>query len=215
MLENTLTFRTKFYFVLGLTLVRVPLIFLFLAISIFCQHPLPEPWFLVAFLAMLLSALTDLFDGWFARRLKVTSRLGSYADPLTDKIFYLTTFPTLIYLADRLGQSQHARFLLALTILFLLRDQWVSFLRSIGALHNLDAKANWSGKARTVISFPTICVIYYALQAPTDWPWRLAPGILYFLEGLSMLVNLVSVAVYTIRFWPALRVELQPPHEPA
>lgn len=203
--------RSKFYIVLGLTLVRVPLIFLFLAVSVFGGQPLPVVWFVVAFAAMLLSALTDLFDGYFARRFKVTSRLGSYADPMTDKIFYLTTFPTLVYLADRIGQPQHARVLLTLTILFLLRDQWVSFLRSIGALHNLDAKANWSGKARTLISFPTICVIYYALQAPAGWPWQPSANLLYALESLSMLVNLVSIVVYTSRFWPAIRLEMQPP----
>ena len=147
----------------------MPLIFLFLAVSVFTGHPVSEFWFLVAFVAMMLSAVTDLFDGYFARKFKVTSQLGSYADPMTDKVFYLTTFPTLIYLADRIGQHGHARALLVLAILFLLRDQWVSFLRSLGALHNLSAKANWSGKARTLISFPTICVIYYYLQAPARW----------------------------------------------
>jgi CDP-diacylglycerol--glycerol-3-phosphate 3-phosphatidyltransferase len=210
MLEASGSLQSRFYFVLGLTLVRVPLIFLFLVITIFGKHPLPKSSFLVAFAAMLLSALTDLFDGYFARRLKVTSRLGSYADPMTDKIFYLTTFPTLVFLADRIGQPQHARVLLGLTILFLLRDQWVSFLRSIGALHNFDAKANWSGKARTLISFPTICVIYYVLQAPADWPFRPSAAVVFALEGLSMFVNLVSVVVYTIRFWPAVRQELRP-----
>jgi phosphatidylglycerophosphate synthase len=129
---------------------------------------------------------------------------------MTDKIFYLTTFPTLVFLADRIGQPQHARVLLGLTILFLLRDQWVSFLRSIGALHNFDAKANWSGKARTLISFPTICVIYYVLQAPADWPFRPSAAVVFALEGLSMFVNLVSVVVYTIRFWPAVHQELRP-----
>lgn len=210
MLEASGSLQSRFYFVLGLTLVRVPLIFLFLVITIFGKHPLPKSSFLVAFAAMLLSALTDLFDGYFARRLKVTSRLGSYADPMTDKIFYLTTFPTLVFLADRIGQPQHARVLLGLTILFLLRDQWVSFLRSIGALHNFDAKANWSGKARTLISFPTICVIYYVLQAPADWPFRPSAAVVFALEGLSMFVNLVSVVVYTIRFWPAVHQELRP-----
>ncbi|MCX7016901.1 MAG: CDP-alcohol phosphatidyltransferase family protein, partial [Candidatus Sumerlaeota bacterium] len=161
--------RWKFYFVQALTLARAPLIFLFLAVSVFVGHPLPQFWFVVAFTAMILSAVTDLFDGYFARKFQVTSRLGSYADPLTDKIFYLTAFPTLVYLADRVGQPGQARVLLVLAILFLLRDQWVSFLRSLGALHNLSAAANWSGKARTLISFPTICVIYYYLQAPAHW----------------------------------------------
>jgi CDP-diacylglycerol--glycerol-3-phosphate 3-phosphatidyltransferase len=195
----------------ALTLVRVPLIFIFLAVSVFCGHPVPEFWFLVAFAAMILSAVTDLFDGYFARRFEVTSRLGAYADPMTDKVFYLTTFPTLVYLADRLGQHTHARVLLVLAILFLLRDQWVSFLRSLGALHNLSAKANWSGKARTLISFPTICVIYYYLQAPVDWCLRFPANLVYGLEGLSVAINLISIGVYTARFWPAFRAELRVP----
>src|SRR5882672_5033700 len=193
MVDDNRSFHWKFYFVMGLTLVRVPLIFLFLCVSVFGGHPLPAPWFIVAFSAMILSALTDVFDGYFARRFKVTSRLGSYADPMMDKVFYLAAFPTLVYLAEQLGQSTHARVLLFLAILFLLRDQWVSFLRSIGALHNLDAKANWSGKARTVISFPTICVIYYYLQAPADWPVRIPSLVVYSLESLSMLINLISI----------------------
>jgi CDP-diacylglycerol--glycerol-3-phosphate 3-phosphatidyltransferase len=201
----------KFCFVQSLTLVRVPLIFIFLAVSVFCGHPVPEFWFLVAFTAMILSAVTDLFDGYFARRFQVTSRLGAYADPMTDKVFYLTTFPTLVYLADRLGQHTHARVLLVLAILFLLRDQWVSFLRSLGALHNLSAKANWSGKARTLISFPTICVIYYYLQAPADWCLRFPANLVYGLEGLSVAINLISIGVYTARFWPALQTELRVP----
>jgi CDP-diacylglycerol--glycerol-3-phosphate 3-phosphatidyltransferase len=200
----------KFYFVQALTLVRVPLIFLFLAVSIFFGHPLLELWFTVAILAMILSAVTDLFDGYFARKFEVTSRLGSYADPLTDKVFYLTTFPTLIYLANRIGQHDHARCLVVLAILFLLRDQWVSFLRSLGALHNLSAKANWSGKARTIISFPTICVIYYYLQAPSSWPFHIPAWFVYGLEFLSVLINLISIVVYTGYFWPALRMELRP-----
>jgi CDP-diacylglycerol--glycerol-3-phosphate 3-phosphatidyltransferase len=201
----------KFWFVQALTLVRVPLIFLFLAVSVFCPHPLPEFWFVVAFAAMILSAVTDLLDGYFARKFQVTSRLGSYVDPMTDKVFYLTTFPTLVYLADRLGQHTHAKVLLVLAILFLLRDQWVSFLRSLGALHNLSAKANWSGKARTLISFPTICVIYYYLQAPAGWNLRFPASLVYALEGLSVAINLISIGVYTARFWPALRVELRAP----
>ena len=208
-MQERSSFRLKFYFVQALTLVRVPLIFVFLAVSVCCPPPLTEFWFLVAFTAMILSAVTDLFDGYFARKFHVTSRLGSYADPMTDKVFYLTTFPALVYLAARLGQSTHARVLLMLAILFLLRDQWVSFLRSLGALHALSAKANWSGKARTLISFPIICVIYYYLQAPPQWGWRLPIGWVYALEGLSMLINLISIGVYTLRFWPALRAELR------
>lgn len=203
--------KAHFYFVQALTLVRVPLIFLFLGVSVFAGHPSRDAGFAVAFAAMILSAISDLLDGYFARKFRVSSRLGSYADPMMDKVFYLTAFPTLIYLACRIDQYGHARSLLVLAILFLLRDQWVSFLRSLGALHNLDAKANWSGKARTVISFPTICVVYYHLQAPADWPGLAPGGLTYGLEAASMVINLVSIVVYTRHFWPALKIELRPP----
>lgn len=208
------SWRLKFYFVQALTMVRVPLIFLFLAVSVFSSKPIAAAWFAVALGAMLLSAITDLLDGFFARKFKVASRLGSYADPLTDKIFYLTTFPTLVYLAAQRGQYDHARLLLLLAILFLLRDQWVSFLRSIGALHNVSAKANWSGKARTLVSFPTICVIYYHLQSPASWGFQIPTRAVQALEVLSMGINLISIVVYTVQFLPALRAELKPAAEP-
>ena len=205
--------NARFYFVQSLTLIRVPLIFLFLVVSVFVGYPVDGFWFGVAFAAMILSAVSDLLDGYYARKLKVTSRLGSYADPMMDKIFYLTTFPILVYLAARMGQHFHAQILVIMAIFFLLRDQWVSFLRSLGALCKLDAKANWSGKARTVISFPTICVIYYFLQAPKDWCLQIPASVVHGLEILSILLNLISIGVYTRQFWPALRNELKPPSE--
>ena len=189
----------------------MPLIFLFLAVSVFAGHPLSGLWFSLAFTALILSAVSDVFDGYLARKFRMASRLGAYADPMMDKVFYLTAFPTLVYLADRIGQHAHARALLVLAIIFLLRDQWVSFLRSIGALHGLSAKADWSGKARTLIAFPTICAVYYFLQAPSDWPLHFPPLSVYALECLSLLINLISMGVYSRRFWPAIRAELRLP----
>ena len=209
----TFSQRHKFYFVQALTLARIPLILLFLAVTVWFGAHTPEPWFIFAFTAMILSAVTDMFDGYYARKFKVTSNLGSYADPMTDKVFYLTTFPVLVYLAAWEEQHLHAKLLVILAILFLLRDQWVTFLRSLGALHNLSAKANWSGKARTIISFPTICVIYYFLAAPKDWFLKIPLNLVYALEVISLGINIISIFVYTTNFWPAMKAELRVPGE--
>ena len=75
----------------------------------------------------------------------------------------------------------------------------------------MSAKANWSGKARTLISFPTICLIYYYLQAPARWGLQVPASLVYGAEALSMLINFISIAVYSVRFWPALRAELRLP----
>ncbi len=190
---------------------RVPLIFLFLAVSVFSGHPVPESWFIVAFTAMLLSAATDLLDGYFARRFEVTSRLGSYADPMMDKVFYLTTFPTVVYLADRIGQHRHARILLVLAILFLLRDQWVSFLRS-WARSTISAPRP-TGQARPGPSSPSRPSASSTIISRPRPPglFGCPPGRSMRSKGLSVAINVVSIGVYTACFWPALRAELRLP----
>ncbi len=202
--------RNKFIFVQALTWGRMPLILLTLLIVVAMsekkQH-MDTVWFIIAFASMILSAVTDLFDGYFARKFDVVTRIGGYLDPLTDKVFYLTAFPMLVYLAGLKDDFFHARLLLALAILFLLRDQWVSFLRSVGALYNVDAKANWSGKARTLISFPVICIVFYYLESPESWI-DLPKWFIYTAEAASMVINLISIWVYTVYYWPWIKKEI-------
>ena len=67
-------------FVMFLTISRLisgPIIF-FLA-NIFEQY-------LIAFVIFLLSAVTDFFDGFLARRYQAESTLGKVLDPIADKI---------------------------------------------------------------------------------------------------------------------------------
>ena len=45
-----------------------------------------------------LAALTDLLDGYLARRMNVVSVLGKFLDPLCDKIFLAVILVTLLYL---------------------------------------------------------------------------------------------------------------------
>jgi CDP-diacylglycerol--glycerol-3-phosphate 3-phosphatidyltransferase len=198
--------RFKFLFVTSLTLGRIPLIFIFFLVSIWLgRHVSSSPfWFAVAFGSMVLSALTDLFDGYFARKFKMETKLGALADPLTDKIFYLVSFPTLVYMASLDGEAFHSGLLLFLTIVFLIRDQWVSFLRSIGMIYQMDVKANWSGKARTAISFPTICAVYWYLKSPETWWLRLPIALIYTLEVVSLAINMISIYVYSKYYWPCL-----------
>jgi len=205
----------KYYFVQTLTLVRIPLILVFLAVSLAVDTRPRPAWFIVAFSAMILSAVTDLFDGYFARKFKVVSRLGAYADPLCDKFFYLTAFPTLVFLSGNqlAPMHPHTRLLLALAIFYLMRDQWVTFLRSIGSLHGVDASAHFIGKLRTFLSFPVICVIYYHLQAPRDWALQVAPWLVYVMEWALLVVNLYSIWYYTAYYWPTIRKELRPDHD--
>lgn len=45
-----------------------------------------------AFILYVIGAFTDMFDGYFARKLKQTSDIGSFLDALCDRIFVLLIF---------------------------------------------------------------------------------------------------------------------------
>jgi len=193
--------KTKLGFVTFLTFVRFPLVLLFFTGAL-VHHRHPVPWlFTASFSALIASAVTDLFDGYFARRLGVVTTFGAHADPLMDKFFYLSTLPLLVFLSAANGHTGHAVFLLCLTMLFLTRDQWVTFLRALGSLCGVRADANWSGKLRTGVTFPLIGAIYYVEAAPRP---IVGYGFLYAFESAALLINVVSLFVYTRRYWPCL-----------
>ena len=187
-----------------ITFARVPFVFLFMALALVeVFHP-ATLLVVMAALALAISAITDLFDGLLARRWQATTTFGAMADPLTDKIFYLVVFPTLLYMLARGGAADkiHAVVMLLFTVLYMLRDQWVTFLRSVGAAYGADVRANWMGKLRTAMSFPIAGLIYiYAACHPR---WLPLPFI-YFLEGLAIAINFASIVVYTRAYLPWLR----------
>lgn len=199
--------RGKLLFVTILTVVRFPLVLVFFAGALahaLLQPPASpaHPLFIMAFTAVIASAVTDLFDGYFARRFQVETVFGAHADPLMDKFFSLATLPLLVFVAVRNNNITHAVVLLILTLLLLTRDQWVTFLRSIGSVYQVSGKANWAGKLRTAINFPLICTIYQVEAGP----WPLCPmWFLYAFEGLALAVNLISLYVYTQAYLPSLR----------
>ncbi len=190
-----------------LTFSRAPLVLAAAGLALW-HGARPALWRLAGvLLCMVLSALTDWLDGWLARRWRVVSRFGALADPLMDKIFYVATLPVAVFLAVRSGDTAHAAVLLALDVVSMLRDQWVSFLRSIGMAYGADVRASWSGKLRTALGFPVIVAIYLhlGLAAAALTPhagWRVA---LVVAEALLLGVTLLSAAAYTRQYLPHLR----------
>ena len=204
---------SRFAFVTLLTLGRAPLVLLGCAFSL-ANLAAPSPaWVAAAAAALSLSAATDLFDGALARKWGVASRFGALADPLMDKVFYLSTLPVATFVALWCEQTGHAAALLALDVVSLLRDQWVSFLRAVGSEYGADVRATWSGKIRTIVGFPAIVAVHAWLGAsvlavadPAHEGLALPPVSLPLaLEGVLLAVTVWSCADYTRRYAPYLR----------
>ena len=57
--------------------------------------------FFLTFVLFLIVSITDYFDGWLARRYKLTSDFGAILDPIADKILLLfSLFAVTLYLQD-------------------------------------------------------------------------------------------------------------------
>jgi len=67
-----------------LTVARLPAIFLITVWTYWAG-----PWASAALALFILAALTDIFDGWIARRLNAVTDFGRLMDALVDKIFIL------------------------------------------------------------------------------------------------------------------------------
>src|SRR5437899_12701603 len=74
-----------------LTILRILLIPVFVSLLVY-RKPGPA---LVVFAA---AALTDLLDGWIARRQRSQSRLGAFLDPMADKLLISASLVTLTYI---------------------------------------------------------------------------------------------------------------------
>lgn len=193
-------------FVNGLTFSRVPLIFGFMVCALFAHHLNCWPCAAVALLLMFLAGISDLFDGKLARKWKVVSTFGKLADPLMDKVFFIVSFPTLLWLIGVQGENRvHLVVMLVFTVLYILRDQWVTFLRAVASAYQADVSAMWLGKVRTALSFPAAGLIYLYLAfhafLPEGWnnPCLYA---VYAIEAFLIALNLYSCAVYTRVYWP-------------
>ena len=196
----------------ALTFARVPLIFAWLGFAI-AQEFVGGLWLgVIACLAMGLSGLTDLFDGHLARKWGVVSDLGKLADPLMDKFFYIVAFPALVWQSARQGEGDaHTMALLGFTLLYMMRDTWVTFMRTVGTMYGADVAAMWLGKVRTALSFPGAGWVYVYLAfhtlAPESWrgPWLAS---CYLFETVLIVLTLVSLVTYTVAYSPYLKKAL-------
>ncbi len=203
--------RFHSYFVNALTFSRVPFIVGFMICAVVAQiHAASTALYLslslTAGVLMFLAGISDLYDGKLARRWHVVSTFGKLADPLMDKVYFIVSFPTLLWIIGAQGDSPtHAVVMLVFTVLYILRDQWVTFLRAVAAAYQADVGAMWLGKLRTALSFPAAGYIYIYLAfkgfLPEAWHGPML-GTAYVIEGALITLNLYSCMVYTKAYWP-------------
>ena len=193
----------------ALTFSRVPLIFAYAVCAVLAHFRSSAGFAVAACIWMFLAGISDLYDGKLARQWNVVSTFGKLADPLMDKVFFIVSFPTLLWLIVMQGENTaHGVLMLVFTILYILRDQWVTFLRAVASTYQADVSAMWLGKVRTALSFPAAGLIYLYLAFHSAMPTQMQTGFLclvYAVECGLILLNIYSCIAYTCAYGPYLR----------
>ena len=121
-----------------------------------------EPWgFASAALLALLLELTDLADGWMARKYGAVTNFGKLFDPFSDAFCRFTLFLGLLAI--------DAADLWMIMVIFY-RDASISFFRSVAAVRNVVVAARPSGKLKAVVQGVGTQVIFIALATTAYRP---------------------------------------------
>ncbi|MBN2584823.1 MAG: CDP-alcohol phosphatidyltransferase family protein [Planctomycetes bacterium] len=131
--------KARYLLVQYVTVARVPLA---AAAAVLLQPGIASPRSATATVVvalLVISELTDIFDGLLARRLNVSSRFGSLFDPYCDSASRLIIF---------FGLASAAICPLWLLLLLALRDVSVAYIRIMCVLGNKPVAARLSGKTK-------------------------------------------------------------------
>ncbi len=174
-----------------LTLIRIFLIPVFIVIFY-----LPVSWnHLAATIIFTLAAITDLLDGYLARRLGQISTLGEFLDPVADKLMVAVVLVLLV--------QDHPTIWLALPAAVIIgREITVSGLREWMAELGARRKVAVSlyGKIKTVAQMIALILLIYRDSIFNIPIYKTGMVLLY----IAAILTLWSMCHYLYTAWPKL-----------
>jgi cardiolipin synthase len=165
-----------------LTLLRIVLIPVFVSLLVYRRPG-------AALGVFALAAITDLLDGWVARRRRSQSRLGAFLDPMADKLLLTASFVTLTYL--RVLPFWVAAVVISRDVILVIGALLVSM---VGV--RIHPRPTWAGKAATLFQVLTVVTGLLAHH------WAVPPGprvLMWIAAGFTVISGLQYV-VQGMRF---------------
>ena len=94
-----------------------------------------------ASILFVLASVTDFFDGFIAREWNQMTMLGAIIDPLADKMLTLAAFLGLMMIGEASAWAIY---------IIVIRELFITGIRTVAVSEGLDIKASWAGKVKTV-----------------------------------------------------------------
>ena len=133
-----------------------------------------------AIVVLVLSGLTDIFDGFFARKFNTVTSWGKLADPLADKLMQIMVL-VMLFIKDKIS--------IVIVIILILKEIFMV----IGSYFlykedNVVVSANWYGKIATVLIYFAVILIIFNVPYAS------------IIMILAVAFSLFSLLMYTLNF---------------
>lgn len=148
----------------------------------------------VALAVFLAAALTDLLDGYLARKWHQITTVGTLLDPIADKLLVSAALVSLVQVQVIPGW---------MAILIIGREFAISGLRSIAAAEGYVIRASDLGKTKLAAQVVAISLAILSIRLPElrtpmlVWMW----GVVFF--------ALFSAVLYFRKFWRRIDIEVK------
>jgi CDP-diacylglycerol--glycerol-3-phosphate 3-phosphatidyltransferase len=156
---------------------------------------------LVALMVYILVAITDLLDGYLARRWNAVSVFGAIMDPIADKVYILTLYISFVFLQ-----------MLAHWWIWpiIVREVSVTVTRFVLLQRGCVVAAEKSGKIKTLTQNISVFLLYFLFLGTRFFDWsddftRIVEGITYLALGLAVFYTISSGKDFFVNNWDAIK----------
>jgi len=186
-----------------------------------------------AFGVYILAGITDVLDGYFARKWNLTSAFGRIADPFVDKVLVIGAFVMLagqnfllgmatpilpMPLAGAPGNFEHSlpHWLTGgmssavqawMVVVILARELLVSAVRGYSESQGVKFPATQAGKIKMLVQSVAICTVLFQLANVPDVPWAVIVKV--SVVWLAVVATVISGLCYVGQIRQAMRVDDQ------
>jgi len=122
-----------------------------------------------ASMLFIVASATDFFDGFIAREWNQKTKLGAIIDPLADKMITIAAFLGLMVMGEASAWAIY---------IIIIRELFITGIRTVAVSEGLDIKASLAGKVKTV--FQMIAIGFLLMH------WPFAQELLWFAVVLTV-----------------------------
>lgn len=158
---------------------------------------LPVSWAApAAGLLFALAGITDLLDGYLARRMGQTSRFGAFLDPVADKLIVATALVLIVSRDPSIQIAVIAAIIIGREITVSALREWMS---EIGA--SAKVAVSWFGKWKTTAQIIGISMMLFERPIGPIPIYQIG----FWLLVVAAALTIISMVDYLRSAWPALK----------